>query len=174
MERPLNFEIPGYDYGTGRVPEAPVSIEELRTLEAAVGWTEADAHWLRLAGETLIPKAVEMVNAWRSVIAQQSQLVESFLKPDGKPDDAYREAVKKRFVQWVSDLCLRPHDQDWLNYQEEIGKRHTPEKKNRTDGGHTPPVVPLRYLVGFSAVVITSVRSFLKSSARMDQELEQM
>jgi hypothetical protein len=42
--------------------------------------------------------------------------------------------VKKRFVQWVLNACFRPHDQAWLDYQEEIGQRPTPEKKNHTDG----------------------------------------
>jgi hypothetical protein len=167
-------KIAGYDFASGRTPRSPVIIDELRKLEAAVGWTDEDAKWLRVAAETLVPKAEEMVDEWRAVIAKQPQLVASFLKPDGKPDDAYRAAVKRRFVQWVSDVCLQPHDQDWLNYQEEIGKRHTPAKKNKTDAAHTPPVVPLRYTIGFAAVVITSVRSFLLSSGRSEEELQRM
>lgn len=149
-------------------------MEELRQLEAAVGWTEDDAKWLRTAGESLIPKAEAMVDKWRAVIASEPQLVAAFLKPDGKPDDAYKAAVKKRFVQWVSDICLREHDQDWLNYQEEIGQRHTPTKKNKTDHGHTPPVVPMRYLVGFTAVVINSVRSFLLDSGHSVGDLDRI
>jgi hypothetical protein len=77
-------------------------------------------------------------------------------------------------VRWVSDVCLRAHDQEWLNYQEEIGLRHTPAKKNRTDGGHTPAVVPQRYLIGFSALVITSVRGFLAVSLRPTVEIDKM
>jgi hypothetical protein len=61
-----------------------------------------------------------------------------------------------------------------LNYQEEIGKRHTPDKKNKTDHAHTPPVVPLRYLIGFSAEVITSVRDFLANSGRSEEELRRI
>lgn len=167
-------EIPGYDYGAGLTPQSPVTLHDLHQLEQAVGWTEEDAKWLRIAGETLIPKAEEMVDAWRAEIGRQPQLLASFTKPDGVPDDAYKAAIKRRFVQWISDLCLRPHDQDWLNYQEEIGKRHTPLKKNKTDGGHTPPVVPLRYLIGFSSVVITSARSFLAASGRDEESLQRM
>jgi len=37
--------------------------------------------------------------------------------------------LKRRFVQWVVDVAIRPHDRAWLDYQEEIGLRHTPEKK---------------------------------------------
>lgn len=171
QEENRRAEIPGYDYGTKNVPKATVTLEELRTLEEAVGWTAADAEWLRKAAETLVPKAEEMVNSWRAAIGRQPALMRSFLKPDGTSDDAYRSAVKRRFVQWVADLCLKPHDQAWLDYQEEIGQRHTPAKKNQTDGGHTAPVVPLRFTIGFSAVVITSVRSFLSDGRRSEEEI---
>jgi Protoglobin len=130
--------------------------------------------WLRIARETLVPRAEEMVDAWRAVIVRTPQLVASFLKPDGKPDEAYKAAVKKRFVQWVSDLCLREHDQAWLDYQEEIGRRHTPAKKNKTDGGQTPGHVPLRYVLGFAAVVGTSARDFLETSGRGEEEIMRM
>ncbi len=173
-ETTAHAEIPGYEYGTDQTPKSPVTLDELRQLEQAVGWTEEDAAWLRIAAETLVPKAEEMVDEWRAVIASEPQLVASFLKSDGSPDDAYRAAIKRRFVQWVSDVCLRPHDQEWLNYQEEIGQRHTPAKKNQTDGGHTPPVVPMRYTLGFSAVVITSVHSFLISSGRSEEAVQRM
>ena len=70
--------------------------------------------------------------------------------------------MKQRFVQWVVDVATRPHDRAWLDYQEEIGLRHTPAKKNKTDGRQTPLWVPLRYLLGFLPVV-TEIRSVLES-----------
>src|SRR5437899_1747916 len=80
-------------------------------------------------------------------IAAHPELARWLFDPSGTPDEAYKAAVKKRFVQWVRDTCMRPRDQAWLDYQEEIGLRHTPAKKNQTDSVHTPPVVPLRYLI---------------------------
>ena len=68
----------------------------------------------------------------------------------------YKAKVKKRFVQWVLDACFGHHDQAWLDCQEEIGLRHTPEKKNQTDGAHTPAVAPLRYLIAFGTVVASA------------------
>ena len=38
-----------------------------------------------------------------------------------------------RFQQWIQDTCLRPYDQDWINYQHEIALRHTSLKKNKVD-----------------------------------------
>ncbi len=154
-------DIAGYDYGTSRAARSPVTPDELRALEASVGWTQADAASLRAAAEVLCPQAEAMVDSWRAEIARQPHLVQWFFAPDGKPDDRYRAAVKRRFVQWVTDACTRPHDQAWLDYQEEIGLRHTPARKNRTDGTHTPNVVPLRYLLTFVAPVVLSVRRFL-------------
>ena len=125
-------DIAGYDYGTSRAAHSPVTPEELRALEASVGWTAADEAALQVAGRALCPQAEAMVDSWRSDIGRQPHLVQWFFGPDGKPDDRYRAAVKWRFVQWVIDTCTRPHDQAWLDYQEEIGLRHTPAKKRNT------------------------------------------
>lgn len=94
-----------------------------------------------------------------------------FFGPDGQPDEAYKAAVKKRFVQWVVDACEREHDQAWLDYQQEVRDRHTPAKKNRTDAAHTPCVVPLRYLIAFSAIVSTTIRPFLEESGYASNDI---
>lgn len=153
--------IPGYEYGAAHVAHSPVTRDELRQLEATVGWSDDDARVLYDAAELLIPRAEALVDHLRAQIGRQPHLAQWFFGPDGKPDEAYKAAVKKRFVRWVTDLCTRPHDQAWLDYQEEIGLRHTPAKKNQTDGAHTPPVVPLRYLFAFSAPTVLAVAEFL-------------
>src|SRR5438270_2805674 len=152
--------IHGYDYGKPNIARSPVTLDELRQLEATVGWTDEDARLLEQHGEIFRDHAEEMVDTWRAVIGSQPHLAKWFFTPEGKPDEAYKAAVKKRFVQWVLDVAFRPHDQAWLDYQEEIGLRHTPAKKNSTDGAHTPNVVPLRYLLGFVPVVVMSTRKF--------------
>jgi Protoglobin len=166
--------VAGYTFGEDAIVASPLSLEDLRKLEAAVGWSAEDASWLKIAAETLVPQAEAMVDSWRSVIGALPQLSASFVGQDGKPDDRYKASVKARFVQWVSDVCVQPHDQRWLDYQEEIGLRHTPAKKNKTDGAHTPPVVPQRYLLGFTAVVITTIRGFLAKSGRPDEDIIHM
>ncbi len=154
-------DIAGYDFGSGRVPRSPVGLDELRQLEQSVGWTEEDAEILARFGRLIEPQAEAIGDSWRSSIGAQPHLARWFVGPDGKPDDPYKAKVKKRFVQWVVDVCFRPHDQAWLDYQDEIGKRHTPLKKNRTDGARTPELVPMRYTVAFTAVVLTSIRQFV-------------
>jgi hypothetical protein len=101
-------------------------------------------------------------------------LAKWFFGPDGKPDEAYKAAVRRRFVRWVADLCRRNRDQAWLDYQEEIGQRHTSAKKNRTDGAQTPDVVPLRYLLAFAAPVIRSMREFLDKKGHSAADVDRM
>jgi hypothetical protein len=105
-------------------------------------------------------QAESMVDVWRALIGAQPYLAQWFVGPDGNPDNEYKARVKRRFVQWVVDVADRAHDQVWLDYQEEIGLRHTPQKKNKTDDRHTPVNVPLRYLIAFVPVV-TDIRRFL-------------
>ena len=138
---PETTQIPGYDYARPQSAHSPLSMEELRQLEATVGWSEDDARILQRSGSIFKEKAEQMVDSWRSVIGAQPHLAKWFFGPDEKPDGEYKAKVKKRFVQRVVDACFRPHDQAWLDYQEEIGLRHTPAKKNQTDGTQTPPVV---------------------------------
>jgi len=154
----MSDPIPGYDFGQAGSAKSPVSIEELRQLESTVGWSGEDAAVLQRHGEIFRNHAEEMVDSWRAVIAGQPHLAKWFMGPDGEPDDAYKAKIRKRFVQWVLDVCFRPHDFMWLDYQEEIGLRHTPAKKNKTDGAETPPLIPLRYLLGFVTVVMVETR----------------
>ncbi len=168
------LQIPGYDYGRPSSARSPVTLDELRALEAGVGWSDADARTLQRHRDIFHAHAEEMVDSWRKVIGDQHELVKWFFGPDGKKDEAYAAKVKTRFVQWVIDAVERPHDQAWLDYQEEIGLRHTPDKKNQTDGAHTPPLVPLRYLVGFIPVVTTGSRKFFTDQGITGDELQNL
>lgn len=166
--------IRGYDYGTSRTAHSPVTLAELRALEETVGWTDADNDAIALAGKVLAGQEEAMVDTWRARIGQQPHLAKWFFGPDGKPDEDYKAAVKKRFVQWVGDLCRKPRDQAWLDYQEEIGLRHTPAKKNATDGTETPDVVPLRYLWAFAGPVILGAREFLAKRGHAAADVDRM
>lgn len=166
--------IPGYDYGRPDISHSPVSIKELLQIEATIGWNEQDAAILQRHSDLFRENAEHMVDAWRAQIGAQPFLVAAFVGPDGKRDEGYAARVKSRFVQWVVDACVRPHDQAWLDYQEEIGLRHTPEKKNRTDDAQTPPVVPLRYLIAFGMAMAITSRPFFVAAGIRDSELQKL
>ncbi len=170
MSHPQQSSLPGYDYGTPRSAVSPVSDTELSQLEHTAGWTIDDADLLARHADLFRAKAESMVDAWRAIIGSQPHLAHSFVNPDGTPDDAYKASIKRRFVQWVIDVAVRPHDRDWLNYQHEIGLRHTPAKKNQTDAAHTPSHVPFRYLVAFLPIVLP-IRNFFSEDILDHAEL---
>ena len=161
-------------YAWKRVPRSPVSIEDLRELEAGLDFTEHDRTLLRQASDVITDHAEELVDGWRKIIGAHEFLARWFFAADGKPDERYKAAVKKRFVRWVVDLVTRPFDQAWLDYQQEIGLRHTPEKKNATDRAETPPLVPLRYLLVFMVPVTQAVRPLLQKSGLSADEINQI
>lgn len=168
------MKIPGYTYGTNEVSKSPVSLEELERLKQAVTLTDADLRHLRLAGDILEDQTEEVIDTWRAVIGQTPHLARYFAIPDGQQDENYKARVKERFKQWILDLCRRPYDQDWLNYQHEIGLRHCHVKKNLTDGASTSPHIPLRYLIAFTAVINETIRPFLANKGSSAEEVEAM
>ncbi len=60
----------------------------------------------------------------------------------GNIDEQYKAKVKERFKQWIMDLCHKPYDQDWLNYQHEIGLRHMSCQRR------TRPITPMHATAG--------------------------
>ena len=166
--------IPGYTYGEATTARSPLSLNDLQRLEQTATLSQQDQHYLAMAGDVLESQAEELVNTWRNVIAEQPHLARAFASEDGAIDEAYKTAVKRRFVRWVIDTCRRPRDRDWLDYQEEIAQRHTSAKKNATDNGNTAPFVPLRYLLAFGAVIVTTVRPFLARKGASHQDVERM
>lgn len=164
----------GYTYGTEQVARSPVKPAELAELLRSVGLTSEDERRLRMAAKVLAPQAEAMVDAWRGLIAEQPHLAAYSAHPDGRPDPSYSAASKPRFVQWISDVCTRPYDQDWLDYQHEIGLRHTRAAKNRTDGAHSPDHIPLRHLLAFTAPLILATKPFLEGHGHTTAEVEGM
>ncbi|HVV43571.1 MAG TPA: protoglobin domain-containing protein [Bryobacteraceae bacterium] len=113
-------QIPGYTYGTPDAARSPISIAEFEQLKQSVGFTTEDERCLRIAGEVLRGQTKELVETWRGEIAKAPHLARHSRDPNGKPIQRYSEASGLRFQQWILDTCLRPYDQDWLNYQQEI------------------------------------------------------
>jgi len=163
--------IPGYTYGTTEVARSPVSLEELEQLKQTMHLADEDHEYLRLAGEVLSEQVDELFEYWMSLFGPV--FMSYFQGADGVPDDQYLGAVHPRFVQWIFDTCNRPYDQEWLDYQHEIGLRHHRAKKNQTDDVDSVPVVHLRYLW---AVVppMSTIRDFLARRGHSEEEVEKM
>jgi len=146
--------IPGYDYASPTIARSPVTLADLASLKVSVGLTSEDERYLQMAGSVLAGQTHQIVQHWRSgIIAGIPNLARHSQAPDGLPLPAYLAASSLRFEQWILDTCLRPYDQDWLNYQHEIALRHTSLRKNQTDQVQSTPYVPLRDILAFLAVM---------------------
>jgi hypothetical protein len=168
-------EIPGYSYGSNEVGRSPVGPADLEQLKLSAGFTVEDQGYLRMAGEVLADQTAQIVHRWRNeIIASIPHLARHSRTPGGQPIPEYLAASNLRFEQWILDTCLRPYDQDWINYQQEIAVRHTALKKNQVDGVRSTPYVPLRDAIAFTAVMNETIKPFLAAKGNPADEVEKM
>jgi Protoglobin len=167
--------IPGYSYGASELAASSTSLADLEKLKISAGFTDEDERYLRLAGEVLSDQTQRIVEHWRSgIIANIPNLSRHSRSPEGNPIPEYLSRSNLRFQQWILDTCLRPYDQDWLNYQQEIALRHTSVKKNKVDSVDSTPYVPLRDIVAFVAVMNETIRPYLASKRNSVEEVDKM
>jgi len=167
--------IPGYSYGAADVRSSPVSIPDLERLKNSAGFTEEDTRYLRLAGEVLSDQTEQIVAHWRSgIIANIPNLARHSRSPEGDPIPRYLANSNLRFQQWILDTCLRPYDQDWINYQQEIALRHTSAKKNKVDDVRSTPYVPLGDVLAFIAVMNETIKPYLAAKGHPAEEVDRM
>ena len=168
-------EMAAYTYGTAAVGTSPVTLNELEELKVSVGFTADDERYLRRAGEVLDGQTREIVKHWRSgIIASIPNLARHSRTPAGEPLPKYLAQSNLRFEQWILDTCLRPYDQDWLNYQQEIALRHSSLKKNQADGVESTPYVPFRDIAAFVAVLNDTIRAYLANADAPGKEVDAM
>ena len=174
METTLD-NLPGYSFGSAGVPKSPVSLAELEQLKISAGFTPQTEGSLKLAGAVLANQTRRIVEHWRSgIIANIPHLARHSRSIDGSALPEYLARSNLRFQQWILDTCLRPYDQDWLNYQQEIGLRHTSLKKNQVDGVRSTPYVPLRDIIAFIAVMNETIKPYLAAKGNSTDSVDGM
>jgi len=156
------LDIPGYTYGTPEVALSPATLADLERLKTSTGFTKEDEYFLRMAGDVLEAQVATIVNHWRAnIIASIPHLARHSRHLDGSPAPDYLARSNQRFQQWIRDTCLRPYDQDWLNYQHEIALRHPRVKTTQVDSVDSTPYVPYGDIIAFVAVLNETMRSYL-------------
>ncbi len=156
-------DLPGYNPGSPEVAKSPISLDELKELKASCLFTDEDMVYLRLSYDILKDQAEELVTMWRGIIAQHTHLARySWDRDTGEPDKDYGVAVGKRFAQWVLDTARAEYDQEWLDYQYEIGLRHHRAKKNVTDHVNTAAHIRGRDVIAFAAATVAPMRPYLE------------
>lgn len=168
-------QIPGYTYGQKSVATAPFTLKDLESLKKTLLFTDEDVRYLRKSKEILAGQTDAILDVWYGFVASTPELVEYFKNTKtGQPDGDYLGAVRKRFGQWILDTADANYDQAWLNYQYEIGLRHTKIKKNKTDHVKSLPQVNFRYLPALTIPVTTTLKPFLAQKGVSTADVEKM
>ena len=165
--------IHGYDYDVTKTV-SPLTLAELDLLKQTVLFSAEDEAMLRLAGEVLADQTDAILDLWYGFVGSHEHLVYYFTDGKGNADTDYLAKVRARFGQWILDLCQRPYDQRWLNYQHEIGLRHVRAKKNQTDGADAVAHIGLRYMIAFIVPITETIKSFLASKGHDEETVAKM
>ncbi|MFM9838709.1 MAG: protoglobin domain-containing protein [Cyclobacteriaceae bacterium] len=165
----------GYTYGTKQVAQSPFSLDELKQLQQALLFGDDDIKYLRMSHEILKDQTDDILNVWYGFVASTPQLVYFFgNNATGKPDGDYLTKVRARFGLWILQTAEAKYDQDWLNYQFEIGLRHYTTKKNKTDNANSVPIVNYRYIPALTIPVTTTLKPFLAKKGASPEDVEKM
>ena len=167
--------VPGYSLGDPRLPRSPVTLQDLELLRQTVLFTDDDVRYLRMAGEIMVPQTEAILDVWYGFVGAHRHLIRYFSNTsDGKPNSEYLARVRARFAQWIKDTTEANYDQAWLDYQQEIGLRHTRAAKNRTDGAPSVDHINFRYLIAFIVPISATVEPFLAKGGRSPDEIKKM
>lgn len=167
--------IPGYTYGQKSLAKAPYTLQDLESLKKSLLLTDEDVRYLRMSKAILADQTEAVLDVWYGFVASTPELVVFFKNnKTGAPDGAYLNAVRKRFGQWIADTAEANYDQSWLDYQYEIGLRHTTPKKNKTDKADSVPLVNFRYLSALTIPVTTTLKPFLAKKGASAADVEKM
>ena len=167
--------IPGYTHGQKSLAKAPYTLQDLESLKKTLLFTEEDVRHLRMSKAILADQTEAILDVWYGFVAATPELVVFFKNnKSGAPDGAYLDAVRKRFAQWILDTADADYDQAWLDYQYEIGLRHTAPKKNKTDKADSVASVNFRYLSALTIPVTTTLKPFLAKKGASAADVEKM
>lgn len=172
---PSQSSIPGYTFGSNALARSPVSLEEFARMKLSVLFGDEDVKYLRMSHGVVKDQVEAILDVWYGFVGSTPHLLASFSATQGgAPLGDYLGAVRKRFAQWILDTSRGEYDQQWLDYQHEIGLRHHRTKKNRTDGAVSTDGVPFRDLFALIFPVTLTLKPFLAKQGHSADEVEKM
>ena len=154
---------------------APITLEEFELMKKTALFDEDDVRYLRRSRDVLADQTDEILDVWYGFVGSQPHLLYYFTNPDdGQPIGRYLDAVRERFKQWILDTAEAHYDQDWLDFQFEIGRRHHRIGKNRTDDVNAVDHIHLRYIFPLLVPVTTTLKPFLANKGDSPEDVDRM
>lgn len=167
--------IPGYTYGTDAVARSPISLDEFENMKKLAMFGEEDIKYLNLTYDIINDQMDDILAAMYGFSATQTYMQYYWTqKGDAKPDQNYINAAKKRLSQWLLVTAKGNYDQKWLDYQYEIGRRHSRQAKNKTDHVNAADVVSFRYMIPGIYFVLYYLKQFFKKKEPSHEIVEKM
>jgi hypothetical protein len=167
--------IPGYRLGDPTLPTSPLTIDDLATLKTSLLFGDDDVAALRRAHDVVEDQVEAILDVWYGFVGSTPHLLAYFSDAKtGQPIGAYLDAVRKRFGQWILDICRAEYDEAWLAWQDEIGRRHHRSGKNKTDGVSAAPHIPMRHVLALAMPISITMKPFLAKKGHSAEEVEAM
>ena len=171
----MTTNIPGYTYGSASLAKSPVSLDDFANLKQATLFGDDDVRYLKMSHDILKDQTEQILDVWYGFVGSTPFLLHYFTNAaDGTPNMDYLGGVRKRFGQWILDTAKADYNQDWLNYQYEIGLRHHTSKKNTTDNVKSVPIIHLHYIFALLIPITTTLRPFLEKAGHSRDDVDRM
>ncbi|MDF1810509.1 MAG: protoglobin domain-containing protein [Phycisphaerales bacterium] len=174
MNETIEPGIAGYTHGSRSVERAPITLAELEELKLSLLMSDEDIKYLRMSYKVLEPNVEELVGVWYGFVGSNPHLLKYFSNAASEPDMEYLGRVRARFERWVLDTAQADYDQDWLDYQFEIGRRHHRIGKNKTDHANAIDHINFRHLSALTIPVTTTLKPFLERGDHTSEEVDKM
>jgi hypothetical protein len=170
-----SVSIPGYRLGDPALGRSPLTPDDLATLKTSLLFGDDDVAALRRAHDVVEDQVEAILDVWYGFVGSTPHLLAYFSDAKtGQPIGAYLDAVRKRFGQWILDICRAEYDEAWLAWQDEIGRRHHRSGKNKTDGVSAAPHIPMRHVLALAMPISITMKPFLAKKGHSAEEVEAM
>lgn len=167
--------LPGYRLGDPALAPSPIALSDLDDLRKSLLLGDDDIAALRRAHDVVQDQIEAILDVWYGFVGANPHLLHYFADTgSGAPLEAYLQAVRRRFGQWILDTCRASYDTAWLAWQDEIGRRHHRVGKNRTDGASAPPHIPMRHLLALAIPISVTMKPFLAGKGANAAEVDAM
>jgi hypothetical protein len=150
-------------------------MEEFQQMEETALFTNEDVQYLRLSWDVLRDQVDAVLDVWFNFITSHPFLAWTYSRTsDGQLDQRYLAASRQRFAQWIEATAQATYDQQWLNYQYEIGRRHHRTAKNKTDNVDAVEIVPFRFIPPLIVPVVATLKPFLAKKGHSPDQVAKM